>query len=71
MLWVLQQIIEHRTANDFGRGDVRLFGIALAIGTFFVVPHVPSLIGNTLWGLALFSQVAIPVGRAWYKFRNE
>ena len=71
MLWVLQQIIEHRTANEFGRGDVRLFGIALAIGTFFVVPYVPALVGNTLWGTALVSQVAIPVGRAWSKFRHE
>ncbi len=71
MLWVLQQIIEYRVASDFGRGDVRLFGIGLAIATFFVVPHVPALVGNTLWGTALVSQIAIPVARAWFKLSKE
>ena len=71
MLWVLRHVIEHRVASEFGRWDVRLFGIALAITTFFVVPHVPALIGNLLWGTALFSQIIIPVTRAWMRFRHE
>ncbi len=71
MLWVLRHVIEHRIASDFGRGDIRLFGIGLAIGTFFIVPHVPSLIGNLLWGTALVSQIVVPVSRAWLNLRHE
>ncbi len=71
MLWVLQHVIEHRVASVFGRGDIRLFGIGLAIATFFIVPHVPSLIGNLLWGTALVSQIVVPVSRAWLKLRYE
>ncbi|NOD93605.1 low temperature requirement protein A [Ruegeria sp. HKCCD4884] len=71
MLWVLQNVIEHRLASDFGRWDVRVFGIVLAIICFFVVPHVPSLVGNLIWGTALLSQIAIPLTRAWTQFRHE
>ena len=70
MLWVLRQIIEDRVASRFGRGYVRLFGILCVIGTFFAVPYVPSLVANLLWGTALFSQIVIPVSRAWMTFRN-
>ena len=71
MIWVLQQIIEHRADLDFAGAGIRLFGIGLAMASFLAVPHVPSLIGNLLWGTALFSQVVVPVSRAWLKFRNE
>ncbi|MEX0277625.1 MAG: low temperature requirement protein A [Ruegeria sp.] len=71
MLWVLQNVIEHRVASDFGRWDVRVFGIAVAIGCFYAVPHVPSLVGNLIWGTALLSQIAIPLIRAWTKFQHE
>ncbi|AQQ67940.1 hypothetical protein Mag101_10000 [Microbulbifer agarilyticus] len=71
MLWVLQNVIEHRVANDFGRADVRVFGIVVAIGCFFVVPHVPSIVGNLIWGTALLSQIVIPLLRGWNKFRKE
>ena len=71
MLWVLQHVIEHRVASDYGRWYVRLFGIILAIATYFTVPYVPALVGNVLWGTALVSQIAIPVTRAWLKFRYE
>ncbi len=71
MLWVLRHVIEHRVASEFGRGDVRFFGIVLAITTFFIVPYVPALVGNLLWGTALFSQIIIPVTRAWLRFRHE
>ncbi len=71
MLWVLRNTIEHRVANRFGRGDVRFFGIIVAIGSFFVIPHVPSLVGNMIWGTALLSQIAIPLTRAWKTFRHE
>lgn len=71
MLWVLANIIEHRVATDFGRWDVRLFGIIVAIGCFFIVPHVPSLVGNMIWGTALLSQIFIPLTRAWMTLRHE
>ena len=70
MLWVLRHVIEHRVASDFGRGDVRLFGIVVAIGCFFIVPHVPSIVGNLIWGTALLSQIVWPVSRAWMTFRH-
>ena len=71
MLWVLKGVIEHRVASDFGRWDVRLFGIVVAIGCFFIVPHVPSIVGNLIWGTALLSQLVIPFVRAWMTFRHE
>ena len=71
MLWVLRHIIEHRVASDFGRWDVRLFGIVVAIACFFIVPHVPSIVGNLIWGTALFSQIALPVTRAWMTLRHD
>lgn len=71
MLWMLRNIIEHRVASDFGRADVRIFGIVVAISCFFMIPHIPALIANLIWGTALFSQIAIPVTRAWLTFRND
>lgn len=71
MLWILQHIIEHRIASDHGRWDIRLFGIVMAITTLFVVPHVPTLIGNVMWGTALFSQLVVPLTRGWVVIRNE
>ena len=61
MLWVLRRVFEHGQETEFARGDVCLFGMAMAIATFFAVPHVPSLVGNAMWCTALASQVVIPV----------
>ena len=71
MLWALSNVIEHRIATNYGRWDVRLFGIIVAIGCFFVVPHVPAIVGNLIWGTALISQIAIPLFRGWYDLRND
>ncbi|MDO3722136.1 low temperature requirement protein A [Marinobacter sp. chi1] len=71
MLWVLRSVVEHRVASEFGRGDVRLTGIVIAISCFYIVPHVPSVIGNLIWGTALLSQIAIPLFRGWRQFRYE
>lgn len=71
MLGVLKDVIEHRVASDYGRWDVRLFGIVAAIGCLLVVPYVPSIVANLIWGIALISQIAIPVTRAWLVFRHE
>ena len=71
MLWALKQVFEDRVASEFSRGDVRLLGIALAITTFFVVPHVTSWVGKLLWASALLSQIVIPIMITWLKFRKE
>lgn len=70
MLWVIRHIIEHRVASDFGQWYIRLFGILIAIGCFFAVPHIPAIVGNIIWGTALLSQLAIPLTRAWLEFRT-
>lgn len=71
MLWVLRHVIEHRVAFDHARWDVRLFGITVAIACFFMVPHIPSILGNLIWGTALFSQIVIPITRAWLTFKHD
>ncbi|TQV73772.1 low temperature requirement protein A [Aliikangiella marina] len=71
MLWVLKHVIEHRVASDFGLWQIRLFGIVVAIGCFFLVPYVPTIVGNLIWGTALFSQIAFPLTRAWKTFKNN
>ena len=71
MLWLLANIIEHRIATQFGRWDVRLFGILLAIACFFIVPHVPAIVGNLIWGTALLSQIVVPLTRGWMNLRHE
>lgn len=70
LLWI-QSTIEKRIAHRFATPGIRVFGIALAITTFFVVPHVPALIGNLLWGTALISQIAIPVTRGFVTLSKE
>ncbi|MGH1463032.1 MAG: low temperature requirement protein A [Neptuniibacter sp.] len=71
MIWALRHITEHRIAFDHGRGGVRLFGIYTAIACFVVAPHVPSIVGNVIWATALFSQLIIPVTRAWLLYRTS
>ena len=63
--------IEPRTAHRFGTLGVRLFGIVLALVTLVIVPYVPSLVGNLLWGTALMSQVFIPLWRAYFTLLRE
>ncbi len=48
-----------------------MFGVVLALATLLVLPYVPALIGNLLWGAALISQIAIPVTRAYLTFSKE
>ena len=71
MLWLLQNVTEHRIASDFGRWDIRVFGIVTALACFVVVPYVPALVGNLIWGTALFSQIIIPVTRGWRNLRHD
>lgn len=64
-LLLIQNVIELRTAHQFATAKVRLFGIVMAFVTLAVVAYVPSLVGNLLWGTALFSQIVIPVSNAY------
>jgi len=62
---VLQTQIEGReTVRRHYSGGVRLFGIATALLVLAVHPFVPAVVGNLGWGLALFSQIAVPLRRA-------
>jgi low temperature requirement protein LtrA len=71
MLWILRYVVEHRLAFDHACWRVRMFGIIVAISCFFIVPHVPTLVGNLIWGTALFSQLIIPITRAWLTYRGD
>jgi hypothetical protein len=70
LLWI-QKNIEYRVAHRFATAKIRFLGVFLAMITLVVVPFVPSLIGNLLWGSALFSQIAIPVTKAYFTFQKE
>ncbi|MEM0912721.1 MAG: low temperature requirement protein A, partial [Pseudomonadota bacterium] len=70
LLWI-QYNIELRVAHRFATANIRIVGILLAIITLVAVPHVPAIIGNSLWGLALFSQIAIPVFKAFIILSKE
>lgn len=70
-LWLIQTVIERREAHRFATGALRMVGIALAILTYFVVPYVPTLIGNLLWCSALFSQIVLGLMRAVRVYKRE
>lgn len=67
----IQDVIELRTAHRFATAKVRYFGIALAVATIAIVSFVPSVIGNAVWGIALFSQILIPVRKAFRTLTQE
>lgn len=70
LLWI-QYNIEERIAHRFATAKVRMFGVVLALFTLVVLPYVPALVGNLLWGTALISQILIPVSRAYLTFSRE
>ncbi|NOH78246.1 low temperature requirement protein A [Vibrio sp. RE86] len=67
----IQEVIELRTAHRFATAKVRYIGIGLAFFTLLIVGFVPSFIGNFFWGLALFSQILIPVRTAFKTLTEE
>lgn len=70
-LWVLQLLVEGRDeTRRFHSGGLRLFGICVALILLAIHPHVPAIIGNLLWGIALFSQIAVPLYRAIRELRD-
>ena len=70
LLWI-QNNIEERVAHRFATAKIRMFGVVLALFTLLVLPYVPALVGNLLWGTALFSQIVLPVTRAYLTFSKE
>lgn len=70
LLWI-QFNIEHRVAHRFATTKIRLIGIVLAIVTLLVVPYVPAIVGNLLWGAALYSQIVIPLTRGFITLSRE
>ncbi|MBE1299898.1 MAG: low temperature requirement protein A [Alteromonadaceae bacterium] len=70
LLWI-QFNIEKRVAHRFATAKVRMFGVVLALATLVILPHVPAIIGNLLWGTALISQIAFPVTRAYFTLSKE
>lgn len=68
--WI-QTAVEYRVAHRFTTKDIRIFGVVLALITLAVVPYVPAIVGNALWGTALISQIAIPVTKAYFTLSKE
>ncbi len=70
-LLMIQNVIELRTAHRFATAKVRYFGIIIALSTLVIVPFVPSIVANLFWATALFSQIVIPVSKAYITFSKE
>ncbi|MEQ9547707.1 MAG: low temperature requirement protein A [Marinobacter sp.] len=64
-LWTLQRIVaDGDTTCRYHSTGVRMFGIVMAMVVLAIHPFVPSIAGNALWGLALFSQIGVPIVQA-------
>ncbi len=71
-VWLLQRMVEGRdTTRRHSHGGVRLFGIAATVFMMLIVAHVPAVVGNTTFGIALFSQVIWPLVTAMREMRAE
>ena len=50
-------------------------GLAVYLAALFwiqsVIDHVPAIVGNLMWGSALFSQIVIPVTKAYFTLSKE
>ena len=62
--WSIQSSIDERFGHSFYGVGLRLFGISLALVTLLLVNKVPAIVGNTIYAIALFSQIVLPVLRA-------
>ncbi len=71
MLTVIQKLTEERTADAFTLGWERWFGIGMAVVALLTFQYVPAILGNLIWGTALFSQIVIPVVRGVRTFERE
>lgn len=68
----MQHLVEGRDiTRRHSRGLVRLFGIAVTVVLLLVLPFVPAIVGNTFFGIALFSQILWPLKTALRDLRAE
>lgn len=71
-IWLLQQLVEGRdTTRRHANGKVRAFGIAASLVTLLMLPYVPAIVGNLLFGTALFSQVLWPLATALREMQEQ
>ncbi len=71
-VWLLQGLVAGRDiTRRHSHGGVRLFGIIVSAIMLLVIAHVPAIIGNMLFGLALFSQIVWPLVTALREMRAE
>ena len=68
-LAAIQSSIETHISHQFYTRDVQIFGIVMAIFTIICMGYVPSFVGNVLFGLAVFSQIVLPLKRAAHSLR--
>ncbi len=66
--WLIQTSIDERFGHNYYGLCLRLFGITMALVTLALVGKVPAIVGNTLYSIALLSQVVVPVFRARNQF---
>lgn len=64
-LWALHRTVADADATgNYHSAGLRLFGIVMALVVLAVHSFVPSIVGNALWVLALFSQIGVPIFQA-------
>ena len=69
--WSIQTSIEERFAHNFYGIGLRIFGISLALLTLALTNYIPAILGNTLYFIALFSQILIPIHRTQQHFKSK
>lgn len=60
-IMVIKSTVEPRVAHRFAKPWIQVAGAILAIITLIFVPYVPAIVGNMLWGAALYMQLLIPL----------
>jgi low temperature requirement protein LtrA len=68
---IIQQCVEDQRPEGEITFALRMSGIGLALLTLVIVPFVPAIVGNAVWGTALFSQVVLPLWRARRRILNS
>ena len=61
--WSIQTSIDERFGHKFYGLGLRIFGISVAIATLVFINKLPAIAGNTLYSIALLSQIILPVLR--------
>lgn len=71
-LWALQLLVEGRDqTRRYHSGGLRAFGITMALVMFAIHPYLPAILSNLGWGIALFSQIGVPLWRAVRDLRAD